>query len=220
MPVDGVEPLKTNIEFANHLIREIKKIQPTGPYTLCGYSLGGFLAYETARQLHLRGDSIEHTFVIDTFFLHPPPNFQFSDSRLKWIMKMVKKNGWDYLKYFFRSLVTLHLLRRLGFLQGENHDWIREEDKFTEGTPRLDCPELDYDPESKPIELNLHLFVSRENNYTRLGHDLVNRWNTLTTDPITVSMIPCDYHLRIMDDEHLALIASEMRGSLSKNNNA
>ncbi|KAF2878225.1 PKS16 protein [Massariosphaeria phaeospora] len=43
----------------------IKDIQPTGPYFLGGFSLGALYAYEIARMLGERGESVEGLFIID-----------------------------------------------------------------------------------------------------------------------------------------------------------
>jgi thioesterase domain-containing protein len=39
-------------------LREVKARQPEGPYYLCGYSFGGLVAFEMARQLWERGNEI------------------------------------------------------------------------------------------------------------------------------------------------------------------
>ncbi|MEM9447038.1 MAG: amino acid adenylation domain-containing protein [Cyanobacteria bacterium P01_E01_bin.6] len=44
-------PILTIEEMAAHYIKAIQTIQPTGPYYLCGWSMGGIVAYEMAQQL-------------------------------------------------------------------------------------------------------------------------------------------------------------------------
>ncbi|MDJ0014665.1 alpha/beta fold hydrolase [Rhodococcus erythropolis] len=51
---------------ARRLIVEIKKIQPTGPYLLAGYSYGGYVALEIAAQLEQAGDDIQRVIVLDS----------------------------------------------------------------------------------------------------------------------------------------------------------
>ena len=46
-------------------VEEIKRVQPAGPYHLSGYSCGGTLAVETARELIGRGDEIALLVVLD-----------------------------------------------------------------------------------------------------------------------------------------------------------
>jgi acetoacetyl-CoA synthetase len=62
----GEEPLTSVREMASSYIREIRSIQPNGPYTLLGYSFGGLVAFEMAHQLHRSGESIEMLGLLDT----------------------------------------------------------------------------------------------------------------------------------------------------------
>ncbi len=50
---------------ANYL-SELKKVQSSGPYHLCGYSFGGVVAYEMARQLAEEGQQVEFLGLVDT----------------------------------------------------------------------------------------------------------------------------------------------------------
>ncbi|GLA73911.1 type I Iterative Polyketide synthase (PKS) [Aspergillus tubingensis] len=47
-------------------MEEIKKRQPTGPYLIGGYSLGGVVAFEAARQLVEAGEIVERLMLIDS----------------------------------------------------------------------------------------------------------------------------------------------------------
>lgn len=65
--VDGVAPALRRIEdMALLYLREIKKLQPHGPYYLCGFSLGGEIAYEMAQQLLKRGEQVKLLLMLDT----------------------------------------------------------------------------------------------------------------------------------------------------------
>lgn len=61
------DPLKSVEEMARHYIRELKLLQPHGPYLLAGGSMGGMIAFEVARQLQLQGDAVERLIMFDTF---------------------------------------------------------------------------------------------------------------------------------------------------------
>jgi len=52
-------------EMASCYLKEIKKIQPEGPYILAGLSFGATLAVEIARQLRQSGDSIQELIFFD-----------------------------------------------------------------------------------------------------------------------------------------------------------
>ncbi|MDA0323094.1 MAG: AMP-binding protein [Verrucomicrobia bacterium] len=53
-------------EMARAYIADIKRIQPTGPYVLGGFSAGGTIAFEMARQLAHDGDNVATVIIIDT----------------------------------------------------------------------------------------------------------------------------------------------------------
>ena len=64
-PVYGVQPrcadqsrLHMVEEIAEYSIRQIKSVQPRGPYFLTGFCFGGLVAFEMARQLQRAGDEI------------------------------------------------------------------------------------------------------------------------------------------------------------------
>lgn len=52
------KPFYTICEMAKHYIKEIKKLQPVGPYYLGGYSFGGWVAMEMAYQLELNSEDV------------------------------------------------------------------------------------------------------------------------------------------------------------------
>jgi len=57
--LDGKRTRHTRVEdMAEYYIREIKTVQPEGPYYLGGASLGGLIAYEMARQLREQGQDV------------------------------------------------------------------------------------------------------------------------------------------------------------------
>ncbi|MEJ7599837.1 MAG: amino acid adenylation domain-containing protein [Kofleriaceae bacterium] len=53
-------------DLAAHFVRELLVVQPTGPYLLGGWSIGGALAFEMALQLAARGYDVPHLILIDT----------------------------------------------------------------------------------------------------------------------------------------------------------
>ena len=52
--------------MAELYVREIRKIQPKGPYYLGGYSLGGEIAFEMAQQLSCQGEHVNLLVLFDT----------------------------------------------------------------------------------------------------------------------------------------------------------
>jgi thioesterase domain-containing protein len=53
-------------DLAAHHVAQIRQVQPQGPYAVGGYSFGGFVAAEVARQLDAGGETVECIVFIDT----------------------------------------------------------------------------------------------------------------------------------------------------------
>ncbi|MDP5337906.1 MAG: amino acid adenylation domain-containing protein [Nodularia sp. (in: cyanobacteria)] len=66
--LDGKQAPHTRVEdMASHYIKEIRTVQPHGPYLLGGFSSGGIVAYEMARQLVAQGDRVALLAMFDTY---------------------------------------------------------------------------------------------------------------------------------------------------------
>jgi oxalate---CoA ligase len=66
--LDGKQvPLKRIEDMAAHYLHEVRGYQPLGPYYLGGYSMGGIVAYEMARQLRGAGENVALLVLIDTY---------------------------------------------------------------------------------------------------------------------------------------------------------
>jgi len=66
--LNGVdEPLDVMEDIAANYIAEIVAQNPEGPYALAGYSLGGTIAYEMARQMIVMGKDVKLLAVFDTY---------------------------------------------------------------------------------------------------------------------------------------------------------
>jgi len=62
----------TSIErMADFYLREIQSVQPDGPYLLGGWSMGGLVAFEVARQLAQKRQKVDIVALFDTY---PPPS--------------------------------------------------------------------------------------------------------------------------------------------------
>ena len=62
----GEVPHSSVEAMAADYLQEIKARQPSGPYCLCGYSLGGLVAFELARQLSESGNEVAFVGLFDT----------------------------------------------------------------------------------------------------------------------------------------------------------
>lgn len=67
-------------ELASAYLQAVRAAQPQGPYRLCGWSMGGLLAVEVARQLERSGAAVSLLALLDTAF--PAPDRQVPAAEL------------------------------------------------------------------------------------------------------------------------------------------
>jgi acetoacetyl-CoA synthetase len=66
--LDGETPPQRRVEdMAKTYVEEIRKVQPSGPYALAGFSFGGLVALEIAQQLFGAGEQTEFVCLLDTY---------------------------------------------------------------------------------------------------------------------------------------------------------
>ena len=64
---DDLPPDKRVEDMAAHYIKEMREVQPQGPYFIGGRSLGGMVAFEMAQQLRAQGQAIGLLALLDTY---------------------------------------------------------------------------------------------------------------------------------------------------------
>jgi len=73
--LEGDRPFHTSVEeMAAFYLKEIRAQQPEGPYHIGGYSLGGLIAFEMARQLQSDGQEVGVLALFDTYPGKPKSN--------------------------------------------------------------------------------------------------------------------------------------------------
>src|SRR5690606_13841968 len=83
--LNGIDEPLTSVEaMASHYIEEISNHNPKGPYALAGYSFGGILAFEMAKQLKAAGKEVKELILFDTYVYE-------SDHKKSWLVKLSNK---------------------------------------------------------------------------------------------------------------------------------
>ncbi len=62
----GEPPHETYESMAEDYLKEVRAVQPKGPYLLAGFCSGGTIAYEMAQQLLNDGEMVSHVIMLDT----------------------------------------------------------------------------------------------------------------------------------------------------------
>lgn len=78
--------------MARAYVTAIQAKQPTGPYTLAGYSMGGVIAFEVAQQLQAQGSTVDALFLLDAYLYTarlPFPGRDIADDDERLIVRML-----------------------------------------------------------------------------------------------------------------------------------
>ncbi len=95
-------------------IDAIRDVQPDGPYYLAGYSAGGFVAWEIARQLRRTGDEVAFVGLLDTLATRlRAPLWK----RVQKYLTMLRRRPRAYVARYSRA-VGRRILRVGGWLRG------------------------------------------------------------------------------------------------------
>ncbi|HTQ36348.1 MAG TPA: beta-ketoacyl synthase N-terminal-like domain-containing protein [Steroidobacteraceae bacterium] len=93
--IDGISrPHETIEEMAEAYIGEIRALQPAGPYLLGGFSVGGIVAFEMARQLTALGQEVGLLAFIDTFH----PRMRMREDTFFTRLDRLRREGLPYLR--------------------------------------------------------------------------------------------------------------------------
>ncbi|MFT7559459.1 MAG: amino acid adenylation domain-containing protein [Flavobacteriales bacterium] len=98
------ESMPTIEELATLYLKEIRAVQPQGPYRLAGVSFGGVLAYEIAQQFRAAGDEVKILGLFDAILPHSvKKDFGLL---LKHHIGQIRKNGIDHLCLFLKKYMS------------------------------------------------------------------------------------------------------------------
>lgn len=225
--LDGATaPYERIEEMAAHYLRDIRPVQPTGPYIVGGFSLGGIIAFEMAQQLEAEGQPVGLLFLIDTHFPGTPsygPAWTRSQRRV----------------YTMLGILEFHLgtWARLGSRRFVRHWWVWARDgvkrRIARVAQRLRWP-VAFEGWDAPESLK-HVVAANlraERTYTpRMypgavvlfrGSEPVVRhtdtrltWDEVAGDGLEVHGVPGD-HNSLREEPHVRVLAAKLTACLNR----
>jgi thioesterase domain-containing protein len=123
------EPFDNMEEIAAYYVGEILEQNPHGPFNLAGYSFGGIVAFEMAKQLKAAGREVnmlaifdtnaDHSTHFDDWTLKMSKKFRRQFPKLKFILSSFRKFPAETLSYQFNFLKNkcIRLIANTGLLK-------------------------------------------------------------------------------------------------------
>ncbi len=214
------QPLSSVPEIARVYLQELERQDMTGPFVVAGYSIGGLVAFEVARQLLERGRRVERLILFDTFAPLWPPTSPLPQRILQHARTLGEQpqGRRRYLKQRATQVKhrLLRSLNRHGALAPSLGDDVSPEQQalVRDVWAALDTARRSYVP-TGPVPLAVHL-VATEQREVWPATDMSDpqlgwaRWTTAGVRRWPVS----GQHLSIFEEAHLPSLVHALRDIL------
>jgi len=182
----SVQALPSVEQLAQSYIREMRNVQPDGPYQILGASFGGVVAFEMARQLRAIGQRVQLLAMLDSF----APGFRTPNSIEGWI------------KCMFEEARRMRPLKSLTETSGwAEHEKLRHQIR-SEAHRR-------YKPQPFACDAVL---VRAEERLLFPGYkvDPLYGWDSWIKGRLTVKDVPGD-HMSILSSPNVSVLADTLR---------
>jgi thioesterase domain-containing protein/acyl carrier protein len=221
----GSVPTDTMEELAASYLAAMRHVQPKGPYLIGGWSFGGLVAFEIARQLRQAGDELAGLMIIDTAMPDPEKFTETTDdSVLNWFfleLLLAERGGDAPAEVIPADLGTpddrfefiAGRAARLGVLPASGSDaLVRRLFELYKANARAT---VNYRPGVLDRDITLLRATSPLPQKLREMHDAVgsayldpaNGWNGRTNASLNVIHVPGD-HLTIVEEPHVKTLAA------------
>ena len=204
-------PHDTIEDMAEQYVREIQVIQSEGPYLLCGFGVGGRIAFEMAQQLVSQEEEIGLLTLMDS----APPDHITLDSG-----PSIHRRSVGYyphrLLYHLRHGQLLHvLMARTKRIRTNAKNWITwitldpQERRMKDASETLMRVAGAYAPQVYPGRI---VYFSSD---ARGDRSPVDRWRELARDGLDVQEVP-GYHDGMLREPHVQGLAKRLQVLLRK----
>jgi thioesterase domain-containing protein len=216
VPEDAAGPISIET-LARRYVREIRGVQPNGPYRLAGWSAGGLIAYEMAHQLLGENEQVEFLGLIDSRTGHEAGLEPMPDE---------EQLAWGMLLVILRNMCpgldesALSDLKSMGSVaavveQGKKMGWfppgiaIEELSWRTSRARHLSMACTHYVPQFSPIPLSLFTADLLESEDASLG------WASIAGGGLRIERIG-GTHLSIMEEPLIGKLAVSIERALAQ----
>ena len=214
--VEDGQDLHTRIEdMAAYYIQAMRTVQPTGPYLLGGWSMGGVIAFEMAQQLLAQGQSVALLALLDGRF--PAPRRPFRRERSK---RFVGRTLLGYFVWSDKSLAELPEDEQFGRYAGTSEERqfdtrgldVSQAHRFIMHLRRDLSATQNY--KLHPYPGRVTFFKARET-LAGSSSDPTMGWSEWTTGGVEVHIVPGN-HANLMYEPHVEVLASKLAACLNE----
>ncbi|UVL81813.1 amino acid adenylation domain-containing protein [Pseudomonas sp. B21-028] len=213
--VAGEAPLSDVPSMATRYLAGIRQVQPQGPYRIAGWSAGGLIAYEMARQLLAGGEVVEFLGIIDASARPEPVPIQaLSEAQflMAWLPEQIAPDLLGQLTELAQhsaidAMLTLCITHRL-LPEELPHDIDAALLRTHLGVAYAMRQAIGaYVSPPSPLEVSLFTASEQQRNDPTLG------WRGLLNDQVNVTALP-GTHNTVVKAPHVARLGEAMSQAL------
>ena len=214
----AVGPDSRNEDLAASYVQILRAAQPQGPYRLAGWSAGGVLALEVARQLIAQGQRVEFLGLIDSWYRgdgdRGVSELGLSDKKML-LVSMI-----EYFGYTLAAAETQQLLH-CGDIAGalalaRREGWLRQEMSAAEFEARaglwFNLRAAAHRYFAAPLQVPAHLFRADAD----AAADPHNGWSAVLGDSLQVHPLGGDHWTLMMDPQRAAVLGARLASILDE----
>jgi len=221
--LDGdLSHLNTIASIAGRYLSEVLEHEPNGPYIIMGYSFGGIIAYEMARQLIESGKEVQILGMLDTYAKMQSPVGK-SEQYSKKILRQLKKAVFFGKSFLQRPIQTL-TYQKLVLKRKLDKNFVEPEEEqiYDFGPEVIKAYDNAYDNYVMfPLDIAIDLFRVKERIYY-LDDPRFLGWKKYALKGVQIHEIPGDHRtfLKPPNDEKLGKILQNMVNAKTANSHS
>lgn len=224
-------PLTRVEDMAAHYIQEIRAFQPEGPYYLCGFSFGGKVAFEMARQLSDQGQVVKLLAMIDTMLVGSLTREEMANRGVRGLVRAARISLADVIGAGISLLGELRRLpprEKLLYIRSLPAAWQRHFAERNQQAKNEPDPERESNwPPAKRVQRACQLASGRYVPQPLAGRitfykaaqgeiqDPDSNWGRWATGGVEVIKVP-GTHRSIMEEPDVRVLAEKLRDALEQ----
>ena len=191
--LDGKQPPLGRVEeMAAYYLKEIRELQPEGPYFLSGLSFGGMVAFEMAQQLHAQDQTVALLALFDTYgpdFYKPLPFSQWLLRHSKNLLRLRLRDKLTYLCQALEAVTTRlqKMTRKLYSKLNHSSSSIRQNTPLDQVISISGIAARNYQPQPYPFPMIL--FRACEQTWWSSGEPRLG-WSELVASKLEIYEVP------------------------------
>ena len=195
-------------DIAAHLIRELRTVQPEGPYLLAGHCFGSIVAFEIAQQLQAQGQKVALLALLEPMDMFPANFVSSQVNRFVFhLRKVLQLAPADQLTYILEKArkIKANMTSKVRIL----YDNEAKQSHDTRGA-------IISSYILQPYQGRITLFLPTDT-YQSLSpeHDPRLYWKQLAAGGVEIYEVPGD-HAGLLEEPHIQVIAEKLRACLDQ----